>query len=84
MELVSILIVLLIIYWCVIIMELVYNQINHVNVNLVGIIVYVINHNIHVTNRDVKEEVYVMLMELVVVIMELQQIIVWIVIVLKY
>lgn len=65
-------------------MEPVYNQINHVNVNLVGIIVYVINHNIHVTNRDVKEEVYVMLMELVVVIMELQQIIVWIVIVLKY
>lgn len=65
-------------------MELVYNQINHVNVNLVGIIVYVINHNIHVTNRDVREEVYVMLMELVVVIMELQQIIVWIVIVLKY
>lgn len=54
-------------------MELVQNLINLVNVNKDGIQIYVYNLNILVIKKDVKEEVFVMLMEHVVVIMELLQ-----------
>lgn len=54
-------------------MELVQNLINLVNVNKDGIQIYVYNLNILAIKKDVKEEVFVMLMEHVVVIMELLQ-----------
>lgn len=57
----------------VMIMVFVYQINKFVNANKIGLIQNVIKVNTNVTNKDVKEKVLVMLMELVVVIMDQQE-----------